>query len=118
MNTIDTSTYPRELINTDGRTTCLWHRQWEWTMKHYVPTMPRCTICGGICDERLTAHHLCVERQKRGLPILMLDNTPKCGCRKCVDAVEKAWNTEAAAEARRQQTYEGAQEHVNYLRSI
>lgn len=83
---IDTSTYPKSVDRSlgDGDTTCLLHRQWQWTMANYVPHMPKCSICGGVCDPRLDAHHLCVARQKRSLPTTKLDNTPKCGCAHCV----------------------------------
>ena len=87
MNTLDTSTFPRTIDRTqDGITTCLLHRQWEWTIANYVPTMPHCTICGGVVDPRLSAHSLCTERQKRGLPIMQLDSTPRCDCAKCSGA--------------------------------
>lgn len=85
---IDDSTFPREIDRSrDGITTCLFHRQHEWSMAHYVPLMPKCTICGGICDPRQTAHELCEARQLRGLPITQLDSTPKCSCKSC--AVEE-----------------------------
>ena len=82
-NTANIAAFPQQLIESDGKTTCLFHRQWEWTMANYVPTMPKCSICGGVCDPRLTAHNLCVELQKRNLPIQVLDSTPKCNCAKC-----------------------------------
>jgi hypothetical protein len=67
----------------DGVTTCLLHRAHEWSAKYYAPLMPLCTICGGRCDPRQTAHPLCVERSKRGLPTPQLDSFAKCGCAKC-----------------------------------
>jgi hypothetical protein len=87
MNTeqINIPPFPREIDYSlgDGKTTCLNHRQWEWTIAYYYPTMPDCTICGGKCDPRQTAHCLCEARQKRNLPILRLDYKPECSCAKC-----------------------------------
>jgi len=85
MQTTIDSEFPTRLVPTDGKTTCLLHRQWEWTMANYVPTMPRCTICGGVVDPRIPAHHLCVARQRGGLPITVLDSTPRCNCAKCTN---------------------------------
>jgi len=76
--------YPQDRIDSDGRTTCLWHRQHEWFVAHALPNWPHCQICGGICDPRLTAHALCQERAKRSLPITVLDSTPLCPCKACV----------------------------------
>lgn len=82
--TLDETTYPRDLIETDGvGGTCLWHRQHEWTTAHYAPLMPKCLICGGKCDPRIVAHWLCVGLQKRSLPTPLIDGTPKCGCMAC-----------------------------------
>lgn len=80
---IDTSTFPRTVIPSDGHTTCLIHRQWEWTMTHYVPHMPRCPLCGGIADPRAPTHPLCQARHARGLPTPPLDCTPRCSCAAC-----------------------------------
>jgi hypothetical protein len=92
LEKLDVSTFPKTIIESDGKPggSCLFHRQWEWTMKNYVPLMPHCTICGGKIDPRLTAHHLCVARQKRGVPTPVLDNTPECGCMACVKAKKTA----------------------------
>jgi len=81
----DDSGFPREIIESDGTLngTCLFHRQWEWIMKNVVPGLPKCEICGGVSDPRAVNHYLCVEREKLGLPIILLDGTPKCGCAKC-----------------------------------
>lgn len=88
--TLDTTTFPRELDRTtDGITTCLWHRQWVWSMMNYVPKMPRCALCGGICDPRQTAHELCKALARRGRPTPQLDGAPKCGCAKCVAGVNR-----------------------------
>lgn len=75
--------FPVELIESDGKTTSLWHRQHEWVIANVIPTWPHCTICGGVCDPRQTAHELCKALQKRGLPTPQLDSTPKCSCAKC-----------------------------------
>lgn len=77
--------FPREVNHSlgDGNTTCLFHRQHTWSEKFYAPLMPLCTICSGRVDPRLDAHHLCVERQKRGLDTPQLDSFPACGCSKC-----------------------------------
>lgn len=91
---IDDSTFPRALIETDGKTTCLMHRQHEWTLANYVPHMPRCTICGGVVDPRLETHALCRARVNTGQSITPLDSTPVCSCAVC-------------AELRRNETHRG-----------
>lgn len=72
----------------DGLTTCLFHRAHEWSLKYYAPLMPLCTICGGRCDPRQTAHELCAARQKRNLATPQLDSFAKCGCMFCVRAAK------------------------------
>lgn len=54
--------------------------------------LPPCSVCGGayIDGERHgahpTAHWLCIERQKRGLPTPALRT--RCACQPCVEADE------------------------------
>lgn len=94
IESLDESTWPTELDRTqDGITTCLWHRQWEWTMAHYIPLLGHCDLCGGKVDPRLLRHNLCEARHKRGLTTPRLDNIPACGCNRCA----KQTATQAAA---------------------
>ena len=82
---MNTDTFPQKITESDGHTTCLMHRQWEWTMKNYVPTMSKCNICGGVVDTRLAAHALCVSRRGLNLATPRLDAPlPQCSCRPCV----------------------------------
>jgi hypothetical protein len=86
QNGIDASqSFPTEVNHLlgDGVSTCLFHRQHEWSSKFYATLMPLCTICGGRCDPRQSLHALCEARQKRGLPTPQLDSFPACGCSMC-----------------------------------
>jgi hypothetical protein len=67
----------------DGTTTCLMHRQWEWSNKFYAPLLPFCEICGGRCDPRLKAHELCAARKRNGVSTPKLDFWHCCYCSKC-----------------------------------
>jgi hypothetical protein len=78
MKTINTD-FPQVLIPSDGHTTNLAHRQWEWTMN----TMLRCTICGGLVNGAGSARSLCAARQALGQPTPVLDCTPRCQCMPC-----------------------------------
>lgn len=76
--------YPTTIDPTqDGISTCLFHRQWEWSMTYIVPTMPRCPYCNGIANPRIGYHHLCAARAKLNIKFTPLDCTPKCPCKAC-----------------------------------
>lgn len=80
---IDTSTFPRERIETDGVTTNLWHRQHEWYLANVVPKLSECDICGGVCPYG-ARHELCRIRQGKGMPIVQLNTAVnKCYCTPC-----------------------------------
>jgi len=74
---------PTELIESDGHTTSLWHRQHEWYLRYVAPRLPACTLCGGPCDPRLSSHALCDARAARGQPLQRLDSTMPCPCARC-----------------------------------
>lgn len=74
---------PKDKVPSDGHTTCLWHRQHEHYIKHIVPLLPKCDICGGTGHPRQPRHALCVEYQKRDMPAPRLDTIRDCPCSKC-----------------------------------
>ena len=80
---------PRELVDSDGLTTNLWHRQHEYYQEHVVPLLPTCDLCGGSADPRVGRHELCRARKERGLPTPRLSIERPCACCQCRGELER-----------------------------
>lgn len=69
---------------------CVWHAAWTLSMAHLDELgYATCRYCGGVtAPNQDGAHHLCVARQRRGVPTPMLDASPRCSCAPCMATVD------------------------------